>query len=201
MLREGVRLSHRDTALLVVDVQERLFGAMEPEQREAMVRNLKILGAGARRLGLPVLVTEQYPKGLGHTLADVRDALGPVEPSSKVTFSCCAAEGFTDRLRQHGSRAVVVAGVETHVCVLLTALDLLAEGFAVHVPWDATVSRTRANWEFALGLLGGEGVVVTSTETVLFQLLGQADTEEFRALAPLLRYRAAREAFRTGAGA
>lgn len=186
-MREGVRLERRETALVVVDVQERLFGAMDPEQRDAMIRSLKILGAGARRLGLPVLVTEQYPKGLGPTLPEVRDALGPVEAIRKVTFSCCAADGFTDALRRSGSRAVVLAGLETHVCVLMTALDLLAEGLAVHVPWDATVSRGRQNWEYGLALLRSEGAVVTTTETVLFQLLRQADSDDFRALAPLLK--------------
>jgi nicotinamidase-related amidase len=186
-VREGVRLRRGETALVVVDVQERLFGAMEPEQRETMVRSLKILGAGARRLGLPVLVTEQYPKGLGPTLPEVRDALGPVEPISKVRFSCCAADGFMDALRRSGSRAVVLAGLETHVCVLMTALDLLAEGLAVHVPWDATASRGRQNWEYGLALLQSEGAVVTTTETVVFQLLGQADTDDFRALSPLLK--------------
>ena len=186
-MRDGVRLDRRETALLVVDVQERLFGAMDAEHRDGMARNVKVLGAGARRLGLPVLVTEQYPKGLGPTLPEVREALGPVEPLAKVAFSACAVEGIVDRLRQRGVRVVVLAGLEAHVCVLMTALDLLADGFAVHVPGDATASRTRANWEFALALLRTEGAVVTTTETVLFQLLRQADTEEFRALAPLLR--------------
>jgi nicotinamidase-related amidase len=186
-MRDGVRLDRRETALVVVDVQEQLFGAMEPEQRDAMVRNLKILGAAARRLALPILVTEQYPKGLGHTLPEVREALGSVEPLGKVTFSGCAIEGFADRLRQRGVQAVVLAGVETHVCVLMTALDLLADGFTVHVPWDATASRTRANWEFGLTFQRTEGVVVTTTETVVFQLLGQAATDDFRALAPLLK--------------
>ncbi|MBI3456435.1 MAG: hydrolase [Candidatus Rokubacteria bacterium] len=186
-MREGVRLDRERTALLIVDVQERLFGAMDPEQREAMVRNLKILAAGARRLGMPLVVTEQYPKGLGHTLPELRDALGPIEPISKVTFSCCAVDGFTDGLRRRGTRAVVLAGLETHVCVLMTALDLMADGFAVHVPWDGTVSRTRQNWEVGLALLRGEGAVVTTTETVLFQLLRRADTDDFRALAPLLK--------------
>ncbi|MGH7320069.1 MAG: hydrolase [Candidatus Rokuibacteriota bacterium] len=186
-MRDGVRLDRKGTALVIVDVQERLFGAMDPEQREGMVRNLKILVAGARRLDLPTVVTEQYPKGLGHTLPEIRDALGPIEPISKVTFSCCAVGDFTKQLRQQGTRAVVLAGLETHVCVLMTALDLIADGFAVHVPADATASRTRQNWEIGLAFVRGEGAVVTTTETVLFQLLGQADSDEFRALAPLLR--------------
>jgi len=186
-MRDGVRLDRQATALVVIDVQERLFGAMDPDHREGMVRNLKILGAAARRLALPVLVTEQYPKGLGHTLPEVREALGSVEPIGKVAFSAAAIGGFTDGLRQRGVKAVVLAGLEAHVCVLMTALDLLAGGFAVHVPWDATVSRARPNWEFGLTLLRSEGAIVTTTETVVFQLLGQADTDDFRALAPLLR--------------
>lgn len=186
-MREGVRLDRTHTALVVVDVQERLFGAMDPEHREAMVRNLKVLAAAARRLGLPLTVTEQYPKGLGHTLPEIREALGPVEPMAKVAFSCCAVDGFSDGLRAGGARAVVLAGLETHVCVLMTALDLMAAGFVVHVPADATVSRARANWDAGLALLRAEGAVITTTETVIFQLLGQADTDDFRALAPLLK--------------
>jgi nicotinamidase-related amidase len=186
-MREGVRLDRRHTALVVVDVQERLFGAMDPEQRDGMIRNLKILAAAARRLGMPLLVTEQYPKGLGHTLPEIREALGSVEPMAKVAFSCCAVEGFTEGLQRRDARSVVVAGLETHVCVLMTALDLMAAGFTVHVPADATASRTRQNWEIGLEMLRGEGSVVTSTETVVFQLLSQADTDDFRALASLLR--------------
>jgi len=186
-MQDGVRLDRKHTALLVVDVQERLFGAMDPEQRAGMLRNLKILGSCARRLGMPMVVTEQYPKGLGHTLPEVREALGPVEPVSKVAFSCCAVEGFTDRLRQQGTRVVVLAGLEAHVCVLMTALDLLVEGFAVHIPGDATASRIPQNCRAGLRLLRAEGAIITTTETVLFQLLGQADTDDFRALAPLLK--------------
>lgn len=186
-MREGVRLDRRHAALVVVDVQERLFGAMDPEQRESVVRNIKALAVAARRLGVPITVTEQYPKGLGHTLAELRDALGPVEPLAKVAFSCCAVDGFTARLRGQSVRSVVLAGLEAHVCVLMTALDLLADGFTVHVPADATTARARQNWAVALDLLRAEGALVTTTETVVFQLLGRADTDDFRALAPLLR--------------
>jgi nicotinamidase-related amidase len=186
-MREGVRLERGQTALLIVDVQERLFAAMDPDQREGMARSVKVLGVGALRLGIPIFLTEQYPKGLGHTLPELRQALGGVEPLVKVAFSCCAIDGFAERLRQAGARAVVVAGLETHVCVLLTALDLMAEGFAVHIPADATASRTRQNSELGLEFARGEGAVVTATETVIFQLLREADTDDFRALAPLLR--------------
>src|SRR5574337_274540 len=94
-----MRLTREGSTLVVVDVQERLFAAMDAEHREEVVKNIKVLALAARRLGLPILVTEQYPKGLGHTLPELREALGSVEPLEKVAFSCCDAEGFTARLK------------------------------------------------------------------------------------------------------
>ncbi|MBI1893539.1 MAG: hydrolase [Candidatus Rokubacteria bacterium] len=180
-------LNRQETALLVVDVQERLFSAMEAGRRDAMVKNIKILVAAGRRLGLQVFVSEQYPKGLGHTLPELRELLAGVEPMEKVTFSCCAAEGFSDRLRGSGARNVIVTGIETHVCVLLTALDLLSAGSTVYVPADAVCSRTRENHEIGFGQLRDAGAVVTSTETLLYQLLGRSDTEDFRFLQSLIK--------------
>jgi nicotinamidase-related amidase len=183
-----MRIGRETATLLVVDVQDRLFPAMDADHREEVVANIKVLAAAARRLGLPMLLTEQYPKGLGHTLPEVREAVGPgVEAVAKVAFSCWGAEAFRDRLRATGRRTVIVAGMEAHVCVLLTALDLLAEGLSVHVAADAVTSRTQASWRLAMEQLRQAGAVVTSTETVLFQLLGQADTDDFRALARLIR--------------
>jgi hypothetical protein len=179
-----VRPSRRETALVVVDVQERLFGAMEPEQREGMVRNLKILRATARRLGMPVPGHRAVPEGLGHTLPEVREALGAVEPTSKVAFSCGAVEPPPGC--EHGARAVVLAGLETRLRPARPR-STFSPGTSWCVPGDATVSRTRQNWEFGLALLRSQGALVTTTETVVFQLLGQADSEDFRALAPLLK--------------
>ena len=180
-------LTREETLLLVVDVQERLFAAMDPESREDVVRNIKILAAMAQRLGLPRLVSEQYPKGLGRTLPELKEALGAVEPIEKVAFSCCGAEGFQEQLRATGARQVVVAGIETHVCVLLTALDLLSAGYGVHVVADAVCSRTRDHRQLGLDQLRQAGAVVTSTETVLFQLLRRADSDEFRTLQKLIK--------------
>lgn len=184
----AMRLQRAGTALVVVDVQERLFQAMDPDHREEVVRNIKVLASAARRLGLPIVVTEQYPKGLGHTLPEIRETLGrDVEPIAKVAFSCCGASGFRERLQAMGARRVILAGIEAHVCVLLTALDLRAEGYAVHVAADAVTSRTQGNWRLAMEQLRQADVVVTATETVLFQLLERADSDEFRELAPLIR--------------
>jgi nicotinamidase-related amidase len=176
------------TALLLVDVQERLFPAMDGDHREEVMRNIKILVAMAGRLGLPIVVTEQYPKGLGHTLQELRDALpADVRPIAKVAFSCWAAEEVRARLSAAGTRRVILAGIEAHVCVLLTALDLLGEGLGVHVAADAVTSRTQGNWRLGTDQLRQAGAVITATETVMFQLLGKADSDDFRELSRLIR--------------
>jgi len=174
--------------LLVVGVQDRLFPAMDADHREEVVKNIKILGAAARRLGIARLAAEQYPKGLGHTLPEVRESLGAdTEIIAKVAFSCWAAEPVRAKLTAAAPSHVIVAGIEAHVDVLMTAFDLLGAGHAVHVVADAVTSRTQANWRLAMDQLRQAGANVTSTETVVFQLLGQADTEEFRELSRLLR--------------
>src|SRR5262245_43857469 len=118
-------LTHDHTALVLIDVQERLFPAMDADHREEVMRNIKVLATAARRLRVPIFVTEQYPKGLGHTLQEVADVLGPgVEPIEKVTFSCCGVGQFRARLEAAGARQVILVGIEAHVCVLMSALDL-----------------------------------------------------------------------------
>ncbi len=173
--------------LVIIDVQERLFNAMDAERRDDMIRNVKILGAAARRLALPVVLTEQYPRGLGRTLPELRQLLEGVTPIEKTAFSCCDADGFSDRLREFAADPVILAGIEAHVCVLLTALDLLRQGFRVSVVADAVCSRTPANLELGLAQARQAGAVVTATETVVFQLLGRAGTDAFREISKLLR--------------
>ena len=173
--------------LVVVDVQERLFNAMDAERRDDMVANVKILVSAAQRLGVPVLVTEQYPKGLGRTLPEVRALLGEAPAFEKTAFSCADASGFMDRLLGLGADHVLLTGIEAHVCVLLTALDLLTRGLRVSVVADAVCSRRPASLEIGLGQARQAGAVITSTETVVFQLLGSADSDAFRELSKLLR--------------
>jgi nicotinamidase-related amidase len=181
-------LARERTALVVIDVQERLFPVMDADHREEVMRNIKVLAAAARRLQLPTLATEQYPKGLGHTLQEVKEALpSGLQPIEKVAFSCWGLETFREQLAATGARQVLLGGIEAHVCVLMSALDLLAEGYGVHVVADAVTSRTQANWRLAMDQLRQAGAVVTTTETVLFQLLRQADTDDFRELARLIR--------------
>lgn len=173
--------------LVVTDVQERLFGAMDAERRDEMVRNLKILLTAARRLGTPVVVTEQYPRGLGRTLPELRVLLDESPPIEKTTFSACGAAGFTERVAGHAAEPVILTGVEAHVCVLLTALDLLSKGYRVSIIADAVCSRREATMDVGLAQARQAGAVITSTETVVFQLLGGSDTEAFREISKLLR--------------
>lgn len=181
-------LAREQSALVVIDVQERLFPAMDSDHREEVMRNLKVLAAAAQRLELPTLATEQYPKGLGHTLPEMKAALpSGLEPIEKVAFSCWAVDSFRSRLAASGKRQILLGGIEAHVCVLMSALDLLAADYAVHVVADAVTSRTQANWRLAMDYLRQAGAVVTTTETALFQLLGQADFDAFRELARLIR--------------
>jgi nicotinamidase-related amidase len=175
------------SVLVLVDVQERLFNAMDAERRDDMVANVKILVSAARRLGVPVLVTEQYPRGLGRTLPEIRALLGETPAFEKTAFSCARADGFVDQLRGLGAERVILTGIEAHVCVLLTALDLLERGFRVSVVADAVCSRRPANLEIGLDQARQAGAVVTATETVVFQLLGSADSDAFRELSKLLR--------------
>lgn len=174
-------------ALLVVDVQERLFVAMDTERRDIMVRNIKTLATTARRLGVPTLVTEQYPRGLGHTLIELAAVLDGATVFEKTHFSCCGEPGFLDRLRATGANEVIVTGMEAHVCVLLTALDLVRAGIPTTIVADAVCSRARANQETGLAEARQAGAVISSTETVAFRLLGRADTDVFREISKLLR--------------
>lgn len=152
------------------------------------MRNIKVLAAAARRLRVPVVVTEQYPKGLGHTLRELHETLGPdVQPVAKASFSCWGAEEVRVRLKASGTRRVILAGIEAHVCVLISALDLMSEGLTVHVAADAVTSRSQANWRLGTEQLRQAGAVVSASETLVFQLLGQADTDDFRELSRLLR--------------
>ncbi len=176
------------TALIIVDIQERLFAAMEPERKEAVLANTRLLLQLAKAMGLPVLVTEQYPKGLGGTIPPVKDELPPgCEPIEKLIFSSWRADGLPERFRESGAGCAVVIGMESHVCVLGTVIDMLAEGIAVHVPRDAVISRTRENCDTGLALMERAGAFISSTETIIFQMLERAGTDEFKIMSKLLR--------------
>ena len=180
------RLARDRAVLLVIDVQERLVAAMPPAVAEAVVKNTVTLIEGAARLGLPIIASEQYPKGLGRTVAAVETALAAagqaVRRIEKVEFSI--APHLVDMPLPENPQWIV-AGMECHVCVLQTARDLAASD--VYVVADAVCSRTDANYRVGLEIARGEGCVVTSTETALFDLIGRAGTDDFKAIAKLVK--------------
>jgi nicotinamidase-related amidase len=179
-------LDRNNALLLVIDVQEKLAAAMPAEERAAMEKNVEILIRAAVRLGMPVIATEQYPKGLGPTVARLRELL-PEEPLQKVEFSCGNSKLAARKIMGAGRKQAIVAGMESHVCVFQTVRDLLRGDFAVFLAQDAVISRTGANREVGLQLCEKAGATLTSTEAVLFDLLGSSDTPEFKELSKLIK--------------
>jgi len=167
------------SSLVLIDIQERLASVM-PE-RAAVLHAAGILLEAARRLGIPVFVTEQYPKGLGSTVAEVAAKLPP--GTTRVEKTCFSAGASLTLTRPQ----VVIAGMEAHVCVLQTALELAADGREVFVAADAVCSRAEANYGNALARMQSAGVIVSNTESVIFEWLRDASHEEFRALSKLIR--------------
>jgi len=183
------RLAPGTTALLVVDVQERLAAAMSSARVETLVRNAGILLDAASHLGVHVLATEQYPKGLGHTVPALAEKLRRmhVTPVGKTTFDACGEVGVARALSAMSPRAVVVVGMETHVCVFQTVRELVRRGYDVHVPVDGVASRTEENRVAGLALCERAGAYATTTETVVFDLLERAGTEAFKAVSKLVK--------------
>lgn len=182
---EKFLLDKNEVVLVIVDIQERLAVVMPDRQR--VVDNCLHLIEAAKLLNVPVLLNEQYPKGLGPTVNEIREALHPYEPLEKLTFSCFRGESFLKALEASGRKKVVLTGMETHVCVLQTVIDLLRAGYPVHVVKDATCSRTLDNFNAGAEFMRDAGAVITCTETVLFQLLEKAGTDEFKAISKRIK--------------
>ena len=179
------KLNRNDAVLIVIDLQERLMNAMK--DREKVYKNTNLLLSTAKEFNIPVILSEQYPRGLGATVAGVKENLPEdyiyVE---KQSFSLCGA-GLSEILAKLGRKTVIVCGSETHVCVFQTVRDLLALGYQVFVVGDAVCSRTKENYRNALSLMSLMGAVVTNTETVFFDLMKKAATPQFRKLSQLIK--------------
>ncbi len=182
------RLLPKETAIVIVDVQQKLAAAMPEAAMHALCRNVDILLEAAKRLGAPVLATEQYAKGLGPTITNIReklDALG-VKAIEKMCFSACDDDAFVRALEATGAKNVVLAGMESHVCVFQTA-RALADRMPTWVLRDAVLSRTEDNRAAGLELCKAAGAQLTVTETVVFDWLREAGSDDFRALSKLIR--------------
>jgi nicotinamidase-related amidase len=183
------RLTSLHSALLVIDVQDKLLAKMP--DAEGLVHDVCFLMDAARLLQIPVFCTEQYPTGLGPTHPEIVRRL-PGERQAKTTFSCCGAPGVLAELRATGRRNIVLVGMETHVCVLQTALDLLAERLTVFLPVDSLQSRFRIDHETALRRLEGAGSILTTVESIIFEWLGASDHPQFKNVLRMIQERMAR---------
>ena len=179
------RLTRPKAGLLVIDIQDKLLPAIF--EKERLVRNTILLVKGAAMLQVPVFATEQYRKGLGLTVPEVASVIPGFAPIEKVTFSACGAAGLMEAFAQRKISEVILCGMEAHVCVTQTCLDLLASELQVFVAADAVSSRTPENHRLGLERMRDAGAMIASTEMVLFELLGQAATEEFKQVLALVR--------------
>ena len=173
------------TVLVVIDVQEKLFRLIY--QREKLVDNLQRLIRGIQVLRIPIILTEQYPQGLGPTIPEVAALLTDVQPLPKLSFSCYGDEQFINALEALRRKQVLVAGIESHVCVYQTVVDLLSAGYQVNLVIDAVSSRTSENREVGINKMSHAGAFLTSTETVLFELLKVAKGEQFKAISKIVK--------------
>lgn len=172
-----------DSSFIVVDMQERLVPAMQAPART--IRNTATLLKAAQAVSVPVLITEQYPSGLGHTVADLRTP--QAQTIEKIHFSCMEEPAFASAFAALQKRQAVIAGMEAHICVVQTALSLIEQGIEVFVVVDATSSRTLESEAAGIERLRAAGAGIVTTEMVVFEWLGRAGTKEFKELLPLIK--------------
>ena len=178
-------LEVNSSVLLVIDVQEKLFRVTH--QKEKLLDNLQRLIKGIKVLEVPIIATEQYPQGLGPTVKEVAALLGGVKPIAKTSFSCCGDKAFIKEFQKLRRQQVLLAGIESHVCVYQTAADLINAGWEVYAVSDTIGSRTKENNDIGLRMMEQMGARVTSTEAVLFELLKVAEGEKFKAISQIVK--------------
>ena len=178
-------LSTETTVLLIIDMQEKLTRVMT--DKESLVVNLQKLIKGAKVLGLPLLLTEQYPQGLGATIPEVINLLPETKPLAKMSFNCCDDLNFLEKLKSLKRKQVLVTGIESHVCVYQTASALLGLGYEVQVVADCVCSRAKENNSIAIEMMRDMGVSITSTEIALFELLKTAENKNFKDISLIVK--------------
>lgn len=178
-----------ETALLIIDIQEKLVRAFEKKYVDRMVTQINLLVNLAVELQIPILLTEQYPQGLGPTIGPIKKILDgkPYDYLTKLTFGCCEDSKIQEKIRGYGKKNFILTGMETHVCVYLTALGLIDLGVLPFIASDAVASRDEFYYKNGLQLMRDAGATVTNTETLLFQLMGQCATPTFKKISQLLK--------------
>jgi len=169
-----------NSVLLVIDVQEKLSRLVH--QREKLIENIQRLIKGMKVFEIPVIITEQYPQGLGATISEIVGLLPDIKRLPKISFSCCGDSNILRELEALDRNQVLVCGIESHVCVYQTVVDLIKFGYAVYIVTDAVSSRSAENRRIAFYLMDKTGATLTSTETLLFELLKIAQGDKFKAI-------------------
>lgn len=182
---KDLRISREDAVLVVVDYQEKLVPAME--DRDFFVDRASRMAKGANELGLPKLVTEQYAKGLGSTISEIAEALGEFSPIDKNTFSAYRNDEFKSKLDATGKKTVLLMGIETHICVFQTAYDLLESGYKVVLLEDCCSSRNSRDAEWGTGRMALGGVIVTTMEAALMEMIGGTSAAEFKGISKIIK--------------
>ena len=180
-------LAAEQAALVVVDIQEKLLPPIH--EKERLVRNSQLLLRLAGILKIPVVATTQYAKGLGGTVPEIASLLPAGEPIDKLRFGCFGSEQFCSSLKALPGRrnTVLLCGMETHICVMQTALGALEQGYLVHVASDAVSSRSEWNWKIGLERMRAAGALISSTEMIIYELLGGSGTPEFKQMLQYLK--------------
>jgi nicotinamidase-related amidase len=179
------KLLRKESALIVVDVQDKLLSVID-DWRSVLAHTMKMIQY-AQVLDVPVIVTEQYPRGLGPTHDAIKELIPGLNAMEKTVFSCFGAVEFEEQLRCLSVKSLVVTGIETHICVNQTTLDGLARGYSVHIIADAVGSRSAFNKEIGLAKMRQAGAIISSSETALYEWLERSDSAEFKAVLPLVK--------------
>ena len=180
-----MKITSENSVLVVIDIQEKLFPAMS--ESELLLDTTLKLVKGIDTLGIPILLTEQYPKGLGRTVNEIRELIPNVNVIEKRSFSCCANDDFMNVLKMVDRKQVLVCGIEAHVCVFQTCLDLIDAGYDVYLVADAVSSRKTDDRELALRVLEKENVMLRSVEMALFELLQTSRHEKFKTISRIIK--------------
>ncbi|VAW23423.1 Isochorismatase [hydrothermal vent metagenome] len=180
-----MQIVKKGTVGLVVDVQERLFPVMV--EKEKLLGNCLILITGLQELDVPLVVTQQYTKGLGHTIKELSEELNQITPIEKCGFSCCDEPGFLKKLKELNAKNIIICGIESHICVLQTAIDLKESGFNPIVVINCVSSRKKEDIELAKERFRFEKIMMASYESILFELTGSSSAPEFKTISKLVR--------------
>ncbi len=184
-MRHPSLLRKDDTILVIVDIQTKLLNVMF--EKERLISSCRKLIQSINLLEIPILVTEQYPRGMGPTDPLILELLRGADVITKMSFSCCGVEDFSQRIKSSGKKQIVVIGIESHICVLQTVHDLLQQGYFVYIPYDAVSSRKEGDYRNALDRMRQAGAVIGSVESAVFELMKTAEIPVFRQISKIIK--------------